>query len=157
MKILIAAVFAMLLISCNQQAEKQQMQARIDSLQKQLNDTYKPGLGEFMSGIQVHHAKLYFAGQHANWGLADFEIHEIMESLDDIAKYASDRSETKLVTMLNPVLDSVNAAITRKDLAGFNRSFIVLTNTCNKCHQAVHYEFNKVKIPSTPPYSNQEF
>ena len=110
-----------------------------------------------MSGIQVHHAKLYFAGQHGNWELADFEIHEIMEALDDITKYASARPEAQLVSMLTPALDSVNSAIARKDGAAFNNGFIELTNTCNKCHQTVHYEFNKVKIPSTPPYSNQDF
>ena len=39
-----------------------------------------------MSGIQVHHEKLWFAGTAKNWRLADFEIHEIMEAVDDIAK-----------------------------------------------------------------------
>ena len=35
-----------------------------------------PGFEEFMSNIQAHHAKLWFAGQNHNWKLADFEIHE---------------------------------------------------------------------------------
>ncbi len=157
MKIIITAAFVLSLLSCGQPQQNQQMLAKIDSLQKQLNDTYKPGLGEFMSGIQVHHAKLYFAGQHLNWKLADFEVHEIMESLDDIQKYANDRPEAKLVPMLNPAIDSINAAITSKSLPAFNKGFVLLTNTCNSCHQAVHYEFNKVILPTAPPVPNQAF
>lgn len=37
-----------------------------------------------MSGIQVHHAKLWFAGEAGNWGLSDFETKEIRETIDDI-------------------------------------------------------------------------
>ena len=52
-----------LILSCNQpHADTQKLRATIDSLQKQLADTYKPGLGEFMLGIQLHHAKLWWAG-----------------------------------------------------------------------------------------------
>jgi len=51
--------------------------------------SYKPGFGEFMGGIQVHHEKLWFAGTNQNWKLAGFEIHEIKESMDDIRKYCT--------------------------------------------------------------------
>ncbi|HVX51453.1 MAG TPA: hypothetical protein VHB48_14915, partial [Chitinophagaceae bacterium] len=69
-KILIAAGMYALLTACATQANNQQLLAKIDSLQKQLDSAYKPGLGEFMGGIQMHHAKLYFAGQSGNWKLA---------------------------------------------------------------------------------------
>ncbi|HWB28846.1 MAG TPA: hypothetical protein VG738_25405 [Chitinophagaceae bacterium] len=150
-----ALLFSVIVLACN--TGNQQMQAKIDSLQRQLDSAYKPGLGEFMSDIQLHHAKLYFAGQKANWKLADFEMHEIMEALDDIKHYAADRPESKLVTMLNPALDSLNVAISQQSGSSFNKGFILLTNTCNECHQAVHYDFNKIKIPSAPPVTNQEF
>ena len=80
------------LFACNQQVNKtQNLQSQIDSLQSKLNDSYKPGFGEFMSSIQVHHEKLWFAGINQNWKLADFEINEIKESLDDISQYCTDR------------------------------------------------------------------
>ncbi len=149
---------AILLFSCNQQQEVKQLQLRVDSLEKKLNEAYKPGLGEFMADIQLHHAKLYFAGKHAKWKLADFEIKEIMEALDDVKDFAADRPESKLVpVMLGPALDSLNDAIVKKDTAQFNRRFVVLTNTCNNCHAAVHFEFNIITLPTIPPYSNQEF
>ena len=67
------------------------------------------------------------------------------------------REESKKVVMLNPALDSVSFAIQKKDTALFNTAFILLTNTCNNCHHAVNFDFNVVKIPDTPPFSNQDF
>lgn len=157
-KILIPGFIAIVFMACNHGVgDTKAVNARIDSLQQKLNDTYKPGLGEFMSGIQVHHAKLWFAGINENWELADFEIHEIMEAVDAIKKYEIERSESKLIPMLEPALDSVNAAIKEKNLSQFKNSFALLTNTCNNCHKTVNYSFNNVKIPDSTPFSNQVF
>src|ERR1700743_1773713 len=87
------------------------LQARIDSLQQQLDNAYRPGLGEFMSGIQVHHAKLWFAGSAGNWKLADFEVGEITEALDDITLYCKDRPEVTSLPMIMPPVDRVSAAV----------------------------------------------
>ena len=158
MKWLIALPAAWLFLSCNQQGKTiPRMQTTIDSLQKQLNESYKPGLGEFMSGIQVHHAKLWFAGFNQNWLLADFEVHEIQESLEDVQKFCSDRPEIKSIRMIDPAIDSVNKAILRKDLASFRTSFVLLTNTCNNCHKATEHSFNVVIVPTALPVSNQDF
>ena len=151
-------IIALIIISCNQQNNKmQEMQVTIDSLQKKLDETYKPGLGEFMSGIQMHHAKLWFAGQNQNWPLAGFEINEIKESLDDIQKYCSDRTEVKSIGMINDPVDSINNAIEQKNLSLFKSSFILLTNTCNSCHKATEHGFNIVTVPFNLPVANQEF
>jgi hypothetical protein len=133
------------------------MQATIDSLQKQLNETYKPGFGEFMSGIQTHHAKLWFAGQNQNWPLADFEVHEIQEALEDLQKFCSDRPELKTIEMINPAMDSVNNAIQQKNPQLFKSSFVLLTNTCNNCHKATEHGFNVVTVPTNLPVVNQDF
>ncbi len=157
-KIFFMLFFVQLIFSCNQgTGDTKNLEARIDILEKKLNNTYKPGFGEFMSMIQVHHAKLWFAGLNQNWKLADFEIHEMMEAVDGIKKYDTDRSESKNVSMIEPALDSVNTAIKEKNLSLFKNDFSVLTNTCNNCHRAVNYPFNDVKIPETPPFSNQVF
>jgi len=133
------------------------LQNRIDSLESKLAHSYKPGFGDFMSSIQVHHNKLWFAGQSQNWKLADFEIHELMEAIDDIQNYQAERKESKMIGMILPALDSVNTAIQQKNSALFRSSYTLLTNTCNNCHRVVNFEFNIVKIPSTPPFSNQDF
>lgn len=158
MKRLFALVLPLAFLACDQShSDNAALEKRIDSLEQKLAGSYRPGLGEFMSDIQVHHAKLWFAGTNENWRLADFEIHEIMEAVDDIKQYETDRPEVKEIPMLTGALDSVNAAIGQKDPAAFHRSFVLLTNTCNKCHQAVNYDFNQVKIPDSPPFSNQVF
>ena len=155
---IITIIFIAAIISCNQSSDNNKiLQSRIDSLQKKLDDSYKPGFGEFMSSIQVHHAKLWFAGQNKNWALADFEIHEIMEAVENIQKYQTERKESEKIIMIDPALDSVNAAIKKQDPLQFKNSFILLTNTCNNCHHAVNFEFNVVTIPDKPPFSNQVF
>lgn len=151
--ILLVAEFA-----CNNPARNNQtLQNRIDSLNQELANAYRPGLGEFMTGIQIHHAKLWFAGQNQNWKLAEFETGEIEETLAAIKEYCKDRPEIKLIYMINGPLDSVVAAIHQKDPIQFKRNFILLTSTCNSCHQATRHEFNVIKIPDNPPFSNQDF
>ncbi len=144
-------------LSCKQPDNNLALQNRIATLEANLSNTYKPGLGEFMSSIQVHHSKLWFAGINQNWKLADFEIHEIMEALSNIKRYQTERKESQKIDMLNPALDSVNTAIQQKNYSAFKSSYINLTNTCNNCHHAVDFEFNIVKIPETPPFNNQSF
>lgn len=146
------------LFACNQQRDNTKvLQNRIDSLEQKLADTYKPGFGEFMSGIQAHHSKLWFAGQNENWKLADFEVHEIMEAIEDIQKFQTERKESQMIGMINPALDSINNAIQQKNSTLIKSSYILLTNTCNNCHRSANFEFNVVKIPDTQPFSNQDF
>ena len=158
MKQIFLIVLTFILYSCSQPDEKTQfLENRIDSLESRLADTYKPGFGEFMSSIQVHHNKLWFAGQNDNWNLADFEVTEIKETLEAIEMYQTEREESKKIGILKPTLDSVDAAIQKKNAAMFRRSYVLLTTTCNSCHRSVNFEFNVVKIPDNPPFSNQDF
>jgi len=157
MKWTILFVLFVIVISCGQQNNTQHLQTQIDSLQNKLDKTYKPGFGEFMSSIQVHHEKLWFAGQAQNWKLADFEMGEIKEALDGIREYNTDRPEAASLPMIYPAIDSLNSAIQQKNPLLFKSSFVLLTNTCNNCHHATKHEFNVIKIPDTPPFSNQVF
>ncbi|MEO9005373.1 MAG: hypothetical protein ABI288_11585 [Ginsengibacter sp.] len=144
--------------SCNQSASNNpKLEKKIDSLQYQIDNSYKPGLGEFMSQIQVHHAKLWFAGKNKNWDLAHFEIGEIQEALDDIPKFCADRPEVKSIDMIVPAMDSLSNAVKEKNENKFSSGFTLLTATCNDCHKATNHGFNVIKIPDTPPFSNQVF
>jgi hypothetical protein len=154
----ILSIFFVFLFACNQHKDNTNvLQNRIDSLEAKLAGTYKPGFGDFMGSIQVHHNKLWFAGQNQNWKLADFEVHEIMEAIGDIQKYQTERKESQKIGMISPALDSVNTAVRQKNSPMFKSSYILLTNTCNNCHRATEFEFNVVKIPDNPPFSNQDF
>ncbi|HVZ24460.1 MAG TPA: hypothetical protein VG842_00295 [Sediminibacterium sp.] len=153
----IAFILVLCMAACQPDHSSSALAKKVDSLRQQLAHTYKPGFGEFMTGIQEHHAKLWLAGQAGNWGLADFEIHEIMESVEAIQTVETARKETKYIPMLLPALDSVNHAITRKNKDQFRSGFIFLTQTCNNCHQVTDFSFNKVVVPDKNPFPNQAF
>ena len=137
--------------------QSQQLSKRIDSLEKQLAQQYKPGLGTFMKHIQMHHAKLWFAGKKQNWALADFEIHELKERFEAVEKFHAGNDEIKPIDMIYPALDSVSHAIDQKDVKRFENSFDLLNNTCNTCHNTTDHAFVKVKIPENPPFGNQRY
>ncbi len=159
MKIIYCSLLFLLFAACNTVGDDtdQQQQAQINLLKKQLSRSYRPGMGEFMLGIQMHHEKLWFAGQARNWLLADFEIDEIEEAINNIKTYNADRYEVNSISMIEPDIDSVNNAIINKDTAMFRSAYIQLTNTCNGCHFATRHGFNTIKIPDTPPVSDQAF
>lgn len=159
MKVIAPLVLTVCLIAigCNQSGDNQQMQAKIDTLQAKLKDNYKPGLGEFMMGIQEHHAKLWFAGINQNWQLADFEVHEIGETLDDVKKYCTDRPEIKSLGIIDPAVNTIKAAIKKQDTDQFKSGFTELTNDCNTCHKDNQHGFNIITIPTSPPVTDQDF
>jgi hypothetical protein len=159
MKIIFTAAFVFILTSCNLQTkdEKPGLQNQIDSLRQRIAHAYSPGVGEFMLAIQMHHAKLWFAGKNENWELANFEMEEIQESLDDIQIYCADSPSIKPLPMIFPPLDSIRIAITQKNIETFKKSFQLLTNTCNSCHRAANHAFNVIRIPDIPPVTNQFF
>jgi len=146
------------LFACNRQTAKiKELENRVNQLEINQMNTYKPGFGEMMSSVQMHHAKLWFAGQNKNWKLADFEIHEMIEGLENIQKFQKDRPETQLIEMIDPSLDSIKQAIELQNFTYFNSSYKSLTQACNECHRATNFEFNVVKIPKLQSFGNQDF
>jgi len=112
MKQLIFIVLLLGLLSCKNRIDKTKaLQSRIDSLEHKISNLYTPGFGEFMGNIQAHHSKLWFAGKNNNWKLANFEVKEMTEAIDDIKKYESERKESQFIKIIKPALDSVNNAI----------------------------------------------
>lgn len=152
-KFLILILSLMIFSSCSDNSKK------ISELERKFEDAkpYKPGFGEFMTYIQIHHDKLWFAGINQNWELAKFEIDEIKETFYNLKMYQPEREETKLIPMISVPLEKVSASIEKRDITLFKDSFVYLTNTCNDCHRAAHFQFNKIKIPDSPPFSNQVF
>ena len=120
-------------------------------------EEYAPGLGEIMGGIQMHQAKLWYAGMNDNWKLAQYEIDELKERFEQARTVESDRPEVKMIPMMYPSIDSINVAISHKNLEEFKSGFRLLTASCNSCHGANNFEFNIITIPTAPPVSNQDF
>src|SRR5436309_1330361 len=55
-----------------------------------------PGVGEVMSGVQLHFAKLYYAAHAENWKLAQFEIDEVKENIEKGAILRPEENGVKL-------------------------------------------------------------
>ncbi|HET6557518.1 MAG TPA: hypothetical protein VFG54_09405, partial [Prolixibacteraceae bacterium] len=106
----VCLILSFFLTACaGQHADKvQQLQNRVDSLQTKLEKAYIPDFGEFMIDIQVHHSKLWFAGKHQNWELADYEVKKIKETIYDLVKYQSERKEISIMGMVDRSVDSVS-------------------------------------------------
>ena len=43
--------------------------------------SYVPSLGDMMAGIQLRHAKIWYAAKHKNWDLADYELRQLEANL----------------------------------------------------------------------------
>jgi len=151
-------LFVALLAGCNRRPEgTQSLQPQIDSLRLRLTNLYKPGMGEIMSNIQFHHAKLWFAGVNENWPLAEYNESLIQSAFKRIQLFHGDKFEAKAASMMIPSMDSISNAIRQKDIRLFKRGFLFMTNTCNNCHAVTRHEFNVIIIPTIPPVSNQDF
>jgi hypothetical protein len=158
MKQIIIVVLSLLILSCNQSRyREQELQNQIDDLQSKIDNMYQPGFGDYMGSIQNHHDKLWFAGINENWELATFQMHEIEEIFNDIQTSYPDRKETQSISIIEPSLEAMDKAISERDNEGFKKGYISLTNACNSCHQATNHEFIRIKTPTTPSFSNQEF
>jgi hypothetical protein len=124
---------------------------------------FTPGFGEIMTLTQMRHAKLWFAGQAANWPLAAYEVDELREGLQDVATFHPTHKDAELPIpaliekiMTDPVAQ-VDKAIAARDERGFTEAFDALTEACNACHRATKFGFNVVARPGANPYSNQQF
>jgi len=122
---------------------------------------YSPGVAEIMIATQIRHAKLWLAGEARNWELADYEIDELKEGLEDIVKYFptyKDMPVGKMIeaTAMPPVAD-VEAAVKAKDRAKFTAAFDKLTTACNTCHQSANRPFIVIQRPAGSTFPNQSF
>jgi hypothetical protein len=144
-------VIGIMLFSCKQKHEASGHHAHHE------HHSYSPGLGDYMLAMQTRHAKLWFAGINENWELAEFQLHEMEEIIEDIEKFKAEEEEVKLLPMIQAPLDSVDTAVEAKDPDRFRSTYENLTATCNSCHVASKHAYNMVKVPDGPMFTNQEF
>lgn len=124
---------------------------------------FTPGLGEIMTLTQMRHAKLWLAGQAANWSLAAYELDELHEGMQDAATFHPTHKDAPLPipalisTIMTDPLAQLDKAISARDKSGFTQAFDSLTEACNSCHRATNFGFNVVTRPNANPYANQAF
>ncbi|HUO53665.1 MAG TPA: hypothetical protein VMU18_02910 [Rhodoblastus sp.] len=122
---------------------------------------YSPDLAEIMSGVQLRHFKLAFAGKLKNWPLADYELAQLRKNFGDAARFHPEFETVPVAKLIKefsePALDEVDAALKAKDEAAFNKAFGRLTEACDSCHKAAGKGFIKIRVPTASPFSNQVF
>jgi hypothetical protein len=118
------------------------------------NEPNEPSLGDIMAMQQMRHIKLWFAGNAANWPLADYEIGELGEGFDDVRKLLGDDIVNQHIG--GPIA-ALQKAIDGKDRKVFIAAFDNLTAGCNACHKSLDHGFISIQRPNMLPYSNQNF
>ena len=81
---------------------------------------YRPGLGELMTAIvQPRHIKLALAGKEQNWPYAAYQLGELTETFDDIAKLVPKHGNLSIpeaiASTVKQLLAALDAAIKARD------------------------------------------
>lgn len=120
-----------------------------------------PGVGAMMGSVQLHVAKLYFAGEAKNWKLAEFEIHEIEENLEKAATLRPGDNGVQLTGVFDAFertqLAEMKKAIKQEDLKAFRRLYVESIEVCNSCHVSTGRPYLVITPPTAPPVPNQQW
>lgn len=119
-----------------------------------LEEEHLPPLGEIMSLQQMRHIKLWFAGNAANWPLADYEIGELGEGFNDVRKLVGNDIVDQHV---GKPIEALQKAIDDKNRKAFIAAFDNLSAGCNACHKTLDHAFISIQRPAMLPYSDQNF
>jgi len=132
------------------------MRLQIDSLKLQA-----PGLGDYMTTIQLHIAKLWYAFSAANWELANYEVNELNETIDGAKSLHAMKNNVNTAGVLQSVQDtqvlSMHNAISSRDHQLFSAAYHETIDACNGCHKSAGYGCISVAMPTAPPVSNQNW
>jgi len=120
-----------------------------------------PGLGEYMTTIQLHAGKLWYAVNAANWDLANYELDELKETMEAAKTLNAEKNGVKISNVLDAVLQSqiaqLGEAIKLKGKAEFQRAYDATLSACNGCHGEAGVKFIQIVRPSAPPVTNQRW
>lgn len=124
------------------------LENRVDALA-----SIQPGLGVIMHEMAYRLANSYWAAAGGNWGLAQYQLKELVEA-QEVAEITRPQRAPMLKAFEESYIEPLGKAIEKKDLAQFNRSFAAAVNGCNACHTALGYGFIRYHVPKRP---TQEF
>jgi hypothetical protein len=129
---------------------------KLDSLR-----TMMPGLGEYMTTIQLHVTKLWFAARASNWGLAAYELNELKETAETVERLHMFKDSVNVSSVLQSVRQSqmglLGLAIKNRNPRSFNSAYDETLAACNGCHRAAGYGFIHIVTPRAEPVTNQQW
>jgi hypothetical protein len=111
--------------------------------------------------VQPRHIKLLLAGHEQNWPYAKYELKELQEAFDRVARAVPRYKGLPLGGMIDAIakgpMDELAKAIENKDEVAFDAGYEKLTDGCNACHQAANVGMVVIKIPSGSSFPDQDF
>ena len=139
--------------------------AEIAALKKEIAElkksVYHPELGEQMLGIQIRHARLWFAGEAQNWNLAAFELQELKEAFDAVVEqnpehaiFQPQRLADILPAMTKGPITALRDSIDHSSKPEFEKAFDALSAGCTGCHHIAGNDFLVIQRPKTPLLDN---
>lgn len=153
-RILFFSLLSFVMISCAENGAGSSFENRLAAL-----EAAAPGVGDVMSNVQLHFAKLYFAAESGNWDLAKFELHEIEENLEKSVRLRPEENGVRLDNIFEAFketeFEAMNQAAASKDKISFNRAYNDSIAVCNSCHTATRRHFIVITLPTAPPVTNQ--
>ena len=112
-----------------------------------------------MSTIQLHAAKLWYAGQSSNWKLATYELGELGETIEAAEGLHARKNDVDVSAVLESIrqtqLPLIGQSISRADIHGFTGAYGETLAACNGCHRPAGYEFIHIITPTREPVTNQ--
>jgi len=122
---------------------------------------FSPGLGEFMTAMQLHMGKIWFAGKSRNWDLARYELDELRETVDAAQGLYATKNGVDVSKLLAALTEGeisrLGDAVEKKNQSDFTRTYDEALSACNGCHEASGHRFIKITRPSAPPVTNQKW
>jgi hypothetical protein len=113
----------------------------------------QPGLGVVMHEMGYRLTSAYWAANGGNWGLAQYELKELLEA-QEVAEITRPQRASMLKAFEDGYLAPLGKTIEKKDISQFNLRFSETVNGCNACHTALGYGFIRYHLPKQ---STQEF
>jgi hypothetical protein len=144
----------------------QALRAQVEALQAaqaqaEKAEPPKAELGQQMLGLQIRHARLWAAGEGGDWLLAQFQLSELNEALDDVVEQNPEHAALQpqrladvLPMMMKPAVSKLRDAIDHHDKAAFESAYDGLSAACSGCHQIADHGFLVIQRPKTPVLDN---
>ncbi len=136
------------------------LQREIEQLKRQVKQL-QPDITDAMLGLQIRHARLWFAGEAGDWELAAFQVHGLQDGLDGIAETYPEHAALQperlgdiLPAMMGAPMKTLRAAVDNKNKAEFERAFDGVSAACTGCHTVAGFTFLQIHRPKTSLLDN---
>ncbi len=104
------------------------------------------GFDKTMMETGYRYNELYWAGQDGNWAYAEYQLDEMLGSLEDGFIRRPDR-ELSSAQFVNQAVPQLMETIQNEDREAFLQSFVRFASSCNTCHAMEEVPFVQVIIP----------